>query len=776
MPWQTLALALFFAAGVLAADRIRPSPMVAVAAGVLGACTLAVVWMLHRRNSEPSPTEVLPRLGIAAVLAVLTAAAAVGFADLGLRSAALDRALAPRLDGRVVRIEGKAASDPAPLGRAMGFRLKASSIEGTEVHERILVMVYGKTDVIALGDSVAIEGKLRALDPKDSFDQSLSRRRITAVLSGGSVERLATTRNPVLVAAEHLRDRLALVAEKSLSRRDAGLLLGLTIGDERLIPKEVIEDFRETSLSHLTAVSGANVAMVLGALIVILRAFGVSKRSQIILGIVTVIFFAVITRWEPSVLRATVMSLVGLSVFWFGRRTNPMSALVLTFLLLAAVDPFLLWSIGFQLSFAAASGIILLTPIFLNRLKGWPRILREALSVGLGAQIAVTPLLAFHFGRLSLVSIPANLVAFPLVAPITVLGMTAGAVGSLFPPAAAPIVEVAGIFVAILRNVASSFSELPFAYVSVPEIEALQLIMVYALICAATVWIAGRRRLGRRAALVGTSVLLLAYLVPPASSEPPVGLRITFLDVGQGDAAIVESPTGATVLIDGGPDDGLLAAHLRNRGIRRIDVVVVSHFHYDHVAGLEGAFRTAEVRLAVHPGVADPLIGAMSFRDRLTPSIAGDRFVVGDLVIEILAPDIALKEDAVSGAADERQTEGSALNDASLVVRIPWAGSCVLFTGDIEEAGQSHLVERHRRSIDCTVMKAPHHGSARLEEEFVEAVDPEFVGVSVGRNTYGHPSPTAMGIFQAEGARVLRTDRDGDVVLEVDGMGNVRTR
>ncbi|MBW3588785.1 MAG: DNA internalization-related competence protein ComEC/Rec2 [Actinobacteria bacterium] len=776
MPWQTLALSLFFAAGVLAADRIRPSPVVAFAVGVLGACALTGVWMLHRKNPEPAPTQLLPRLGLAAVVGALAAAAAVGFADLGLRSAALDRSLAPRLDGRVVRIEGKAASDPTPMGRAMAFRLKASSIEGTEVHERILVMVYGKTDVIALGDSVAIEGKLRALDPKDSFDRSLTRRKITAVLSGGSVERLASTRNPVLVAAEHLRDRLALVAEKSLSRRDAGLLLGLTIGDERLIPKEVIEDFRATSLSHLTAVSGANVAMVLGALIVILRAFGTSKRSQIILGIGTVIFFAVITRWEPSVLRATVMSVVGLSVFWFGRRTSPMSALVLTFLLLAAVDPFLLWSIGFQLSFAAAFGIILLTPIFLDRLKGWPRILREALSVGLGAQIAVTPLLAFHFGRLSLVSIPANLVAFPLVAPITVLGMAAGAVGSLFPPAAAPMVEVAGIFVAVLRNVASFFADLPFAYVSVPEIEALRLVMVYALIGAAMVWIAGRRRLGRRASLVVVSVLLLAYLVPPASSEPPPGLRITFLDVGQGDAAIVQSPTGATVLIDGGPDDRLLAAHLRNRGIRRIDVALVSHFHYDHVAGLEGAFRTAEVRLAVHPGVPDPLMGAMSFRDRLTPSIAGDRFVVGDLVIEILAPDIALREEAISAAADERQSEGSTLNDASLVVRIPWAGSCILFTGDIEEAGQSHLVEKHRRSIDCTVMKAPHHGSARLEEEFVDAVDPEFVGVSVGRNTYGHPSPTAMRIFQAEGARVLRTDRDGDLILEVDGMGKVRTR
>ena len=776
MPLQTLALALFFAAGVLAADRIRPSPVVSLVFGVLGACTLAGVWMFHRRNPEPAPTELLPRLQLAAVLAALTAAAAVGFADLGLRSAALDQSLAPRLDGRVVRIEGKAASDPAPVGRGMAFRLKASSIEGRRVHERILVMVYGKTDEIALGDSVAIEGKLRALDSKDSFDQSLSRRRITGVLSAGSVERLASTRNPVFVAAGHLRDRLALVAEKSLSRRDAGLLLGLTIGDERLIPKEVIEDFRATSLSHLTAVSGANVAMVLGALIVILRTFGASKRSQIILGIGTVIFFAVITRWEPSVLRATVMSVVGLSVFWFGRRTSPMSTLVFTFLLLAAVDPYLLWSIGFQLSFAAASGIILLTPIFLDRLKRWPRIVREALSVGLGAQIAVTPLLAFHFGRLSLVSIPANLVAFPLVAPITVLGMAAGAVGSLFPPAAAPIVEVAGIFVAILRNVASFFAELPFAYVSVPEIEAFQLVMVYALLAAAMVWLAGRRRLGGRASLVVVSVLLLAYLVPPASSEPPAGLRITFLDVGQGDAAIVQSPTGATVLIDGGPDDRLLAAHLRNRGIRRIDVAVVSHFHYDHVAGLEGAFRTAEVRLAVHPGVPDPLMGAMSFRDRLTPSIAGDRFVVGDLVIEILAPNISLKEEAVSAAADERQTDGSALNDASMVVRIPWAGSCVLFTGDIEEAGQSHLVERHRRSIDCTVMKAPHHGSARLVEEFVDAVDPEFVGVSVGRNNYGHPSLTAMRIFQAEGARVLRTDRDGDVILEIDASGNVRTR
>lgn len=777
MSWRTLALAVFFAAGVVTSDLASPSWLPALLAGVAGAAALTAAWVSIRRRGEPPSGELLGRVSNTAAALLMLGTFAVGFSDLGLRSAALDQALAPRFNGRAVRIEGTLASDPERSGRATGFRLKARSIEETRARERIYVRLFGRVPDLALGDSMVVEGKIRSLDPSNSFDQSLRRRKITGLLtaSAGSVGRRSSTKNPILVLAGHLRTRLEQVAKKSMNDADAGLLLGLVIGDERLIPEKIVDDFRATSLSHLTAVSGANVAMVLAAVVLVMRAFKVSKRAQITCGIATVLFFAVITRWEPSVLRATMMSVVGLSAFWFGRRSDPMGGLLITFLALTAFDPFLLWSIGFQLSFAAAAGIILFSPIFLERFEAWPKLVREALSVGLGAQIAVTPLLAFHFGRLSLVSIPANLVAFPLVAPITVLGMAAGLVGSVFVAAAQPIAVLAGIFVAMLRAVASLFASLPFASVAVPQIRAVHLILLYVVVVAAMLWLAGHSRIGRRVVVLAAAFLMFAVLIPPASSEPPDGLRITFFDVGQGDAILVESPREARVLIDGGPDGRVLASHLRRRGIRRIDLLVVSHFHYDHAAGLEGAFDVAEVRQAIHPGVPDPLMNRMSYRERLRESSAGDRFTIGELHLQVLSPDPALLQEATL-AAMEAGGEGSALNDASLVIRVSWGGTCALFTGDIEETGQLHLIDKQRQAIDCTIMKAPHHGSARLDKSFVDAVDPEFVPISVGRNDYGHPTLTAIRMFNEQRARVLRTDREGDLVLTVDESGKVSLR
>ena len=774
MPWRMVALSGAFAGGVVATDHFQLPANVSALAGVAGTIGLLTAWLRIRRAGEPAKGDLLPQLSGGVVILLLAGTFAIGVADLGLRSAALDRALVPRFSGKVVLIEGTLASDLEPSGRATGFRLKVRSVERQRTAERVYVRLFGETTRVELGDAIRVEGKVRALDAKNSFDAHLKRKRVTAVLTGSAdtAVLIGRTRNPILNLAEHLRSRLEEVAVKSMPKADAGLLLGLTIGDERLIPDGVIEEFRTTSLSHLTAVSGANVAMVLAAVILVLRAAGTSKRTQIASGIATVLFFAVITRWEPSVLRATLMSIVAGSAFWFGRRSDPMSGLLVTFLALTAADPFLLWSVGFQLSFLAAAGIICFSPVLLARLKKWPRLLREALCVSLSAQLGVAPLLAFHFGHLSLVSVPANVIAFPVVAPITVLGMGAGLLGSIFVPAAIPLAFVARFFVSLLRGVASAFADLPFAYVSLPEINVTKLIVVYVLIIAAMLWLSGMRRVGSRVVVFAAAFLIVALVVPPAASEPPSGLRLTFMDVGQGDAALIESPGGARVLIDGGPDESLLAAHLRRRGVRRIDLLVVSHFHFDHAAGLQGAFDAAEVRRSIHPGVETPLIRRMSYAEGATSASSGDSFRIGDLLLEILSPTPTLREEA-SVESGARSGEGSSLNDASLVIRIPWAGSCALFTGDIEEAGQQELLEREKRAIDCTIMKAPHHGSARLEESFVDAVDPEWVPISVGRNDFGHPSLTAVKMFSDEGARVLRTDKQGDIVITVDDAGGV---
>lgn len=762
MPFRLLLPAACWALGLWLADFVAPGALVAGTAGSVGVGLLVCAWAV-RRSVEIRPFDRLPRMGFAAVMAC-AGIAGVGFADLGLRAAAAARAHLPALDGTIVVLKGKVAADPEPSGRAVGFPLKAGNLNGRPVSERAAVRIFGKGPPVQLGDRVEITGRARALDSLDPFDERARRGWIAGnvTASGDDVSVIASSSNPLIRWSNGLRSRMREVALDALDRSDAGLLLGLTIGDESLIDDVVREDFRQTGLSHLTAVSGANVAIVLGAVILLLRGFHLSRRTQIVAGLGVVCFFAVLTRWEPSVLRASVMAAVVLAAFFFGRQSNPVHGLFLAFIGLTAADPYLFWSPGFQLSVAATAGILFITPKLLHMLHRLPRFVAEALAVGLGAQLAVAPLVAFHFGRISFSAIPANLAAFPLVAPVTVLGMLGGALGTFAPAPARVLYEIAGLGVAPLRGIASLFAGMPFGSASAGGWGAVEVIVAYIVIGAAVARFTGRGGTSRFL-LAGSAVAIILLLVwPAAGSSPPTGLRITFFDVGQGDAALVESSGGARILIDGGPDPHLLQRLLSDRGVERIDLVALSHGHADHVKGLERVTHEFDVRLVLDPGVPNARIRSLHLSS-VEAASEGDGFVLSDVSVDVLGPSSTMRALALSDGGGE-ESEGSVLNDSSLVIRIRWKNACALFTGDIEEPAQMELVDSS--NLVCSLLKAPHHGSAALESAFVEEVDPEVVVVSVGRNSFGHPTRTALRLFEGTGARVLRTDRLGDVVLE----------
>lgn len=772
------------AAGLVLADLWRPGEVVAVGAGAAGAGLLVWAWARHRRLPDPEPAELLPRVGRGTACLLLLGSAAVGGANLAVRTAVQAGSGLPALDGRVVAVEGRVASDPAPLGRSWGYALHpvalipepgAGGDPGPQpLTGRLLVRSYGKPPAVALGDRVRVEVKVARLDPSEPYHARLARRGVAATAVGVSSARvLAPTANPLLAASNFFRFRMLGAAEAALKPNQAALLAGLVIGDERKISDRVQEDFLASGLSHLTAVSGSNVAMVVGALAFVLALLRTPRRTTIVLGLAAVVLFTVITRWEPSVLRAAVMVSVGLGAFLFGRISTPSHAFFLAFIGLLGFDPMVLWHVGFQLSFAATAGILWLRPPLIARLGTLPKPVAETLAIGIAAQVAVFPLVALHFGRISIAAVPANLAAFALVAPITVLGLAAGVAAMVSTTLAWPLLQAAGILVSALQWVARIFGRSELAQLSVPNFNLFEALAAYLVITALWLLLVRRASWARWPAVVGAVLLIGATIVPALGSTLPTGLRMTFFDVGEGDAALLESPEGARILIDGGPDPAQVAATLRRRGFERVDLVVASHMHADHVIGLQAILRRMEVGLALHPGVRAPLLATLSAEAPMETAGAGESVRVGDLTVDFLGPSPELRELAGLSVTGRGVTEGTGLNDASLVLRVNWAGQCVLFTGDVEEAGQKELVEFHAAAIDCTVMKAPHHGSGRLIPEFVETGDPEWVTVSVGANNYGHPSPKALALFESVGAEILRTDRLDDVVLEIDEQGRV---
>lgn len=768
---KALALSAALVLGLVLGDFQRPGPLTWLVVGVLGFLCLALAWWVH--GEDPAEGELLTRFSAFTVVLVLAGTAALGYANLGVREAVRGSSPLPGLDGRVIEVEGSLATDPQPLGSVWGFTLKSiTQMGGAALPGRLAVRAFDSAPVAGLGDRVRLEVKIAALQPDDPFDAMLARKGIAA--EGAllvPLQVLSHSRNPLVRASNVFRERMGSAALAALHPIRAALVMGLVIGDDRALDAAVKEDFRASGLSHLTAVSGANLAMVLGALAVALGALKVSKRRSIAYGLACIVLFAIVTRWEPSVLRASVMAGISLSAFLFGRQARSLSTLCAAFFGLLVFDPMLLWSIGFQLSFAATAGIVTLRKPLVDRLGSVPRWISEPIAIGLAAQIAVFPLIALHFEKLSVAAVPANLAAVGLVTPVTVIGLLGGVAALLSPLLAWPFMKAAGVFAWGLEWVARTFGRSDFSQVPVPNFNGFEFAAALLGLGAVWLWLIRRSRWARWPALLATVVLLGAALAPASGSGPP-GLRVTYFDVGQGDAVLVQTPGGARMLIDGGPDPALVADKLKRLGMNRLDLVVASHLHADHVVGLSQVFARFDVGVALHPGFPADLLGSIAVDEPLEAAQLGERIVVGDLDVTILAPDPDLYA-AAAGAVEGTGKEGSELNDASVVVRVDWAGECVLFTGDLEEAGQQALMDAQPDAIDCTVMKAPHHGSARLDAEFVNTVDPELVPISVGENNYGHPSPKALNIIAGAGAKALRTDREGDVVVEILNSGEV---
>jgi competence protein ComEC len=561
--------------------------------------------------------------------------------------------------------------------------------------------------------------------------------------------------------AASARQALRRGARMALPAREAALLLGLSIGDTSAMDPEVEEDFRASGLAHLVAVSGANVAMFLAPVVALAGRLRMRLRARVTLGLGAVAFFALLTRWEPSVLRASAMASMALAGVWAGRPRSTGALLGTSIIALLVADPGLARSVGFQLSVAATMGLALMAGPLAHRLRFFPRPVALASAATAAAQVGVTPLLLLHFGVVPTVTLLANLLAFPAVAVALLGGLVASGAVLAWPalgqglgaPAAAPLAYLIGL--------ADRMARAPLPSVTGEGITAA---VVAALVALLVAWRLGRGRGGGRARAVAVAVLLAAVAWPAAGGGAS-SITVTFLDVGQGDAAVVRGPDGATILIDAGPEPDQVAADLASLGVRRIDLAVASHGHADHVEGFPAVLARHPVGLLLEPGcpVDSPSYRRFldSVRDEEVPvryPRGGTEMRVGALVVQILGP-------------DECSTD--APNDDSLVLRILLDGVPIaLFPGDAEVPAQRDLLE-DEDPITAAVLKVPHHGGDTSDPAFLEAVDASVAVVSTGPNDYGHPHPEVLAALRAEGMAVYRTDRSGDVTVRFDPDGLV---
>jgi competence protein ComEC len=387
-----------------------------------------------------------------------------------------------------------------------------------------------------------------------------------------------------------------------------------------------------------------------------------------------------------------------------------------------------------------------------------------AAGATISAQLGVTPILLYQFHEVPLVTLPANLAAFPLVAPSLLLGAVAAATGLAWFPLGKVVGAVAVLPMRWLELVADHLGKAPVGYLS-SEGGPLVLVGGTVVVAAVVIWIRTGWKPPRTATAVAVAVLPVFVWASALGSGPPEGFTVRIFDVGQGDAALLTTPEGGTVLVDGGPERDQVATELSALRIKRLDIVVASHPHADHIIGLPSVLARMPVGLLLQPGCEDEqpsplqadLDRAIADEDvEVRNPRAGDTFWLGLLRLDILSPDRCWTG-----------TESDTNNDA-IVVRATYLGHVVLIASEPEEPAQEVLVESGV-DLHADVLKVPHHGAATSIDEFFDAVSARVAVVSVGENDYGHPVPATLDALVASGAEVWRTDRAGTITISFVG-------
>jgi competence protein ComEC len=708
-------------------------------------------------------------------------------------------------DQGIVELKGIVAQDPDVGDKTTNLHLSAQEIKVSEEWRQVsgmALLTVPRYPAYNYGDVLLVKGKMETPPQLDGFDYQnyLARQETYSIMRYPEVEALATGEGARPLAWIYsLRDRFSQTLARVLPEPQASLAQGIILGIRTNIPASLEDEFVRSGTAHILAISGINLTIVAGILVSLgIWAFGRRRYIYIWVALSIIWLYTLLTGLHPPALRAAIMVSLFLTADFLGRQRSGMIALFLAAAVMVGINPQVLWDASFQMSFGAMGGLIFICPPLqsLGRkavtatvgeegtLPRVANVLTDSFSVSLGATLAVWPLTAYYFGVISWVGPLATFLALPVLPAIIVTGVLAGIFGLAFIPLGQAISWLTWLFLSYTMVIVKIFAAIPSSSIETNTLEVSLLVIYYAVLALALWANSQRKRLAELMSKAAdfTARLPMKWVVPSlvviailvwlaAAAMPDDRLQVNFLNVGQGDAILIQKGT-QQILVDGGPSPQAIGLELGKKmpfWDRTIDLVVLTHPEADHLTGLVEVLKRYKVKNVLSANLTgeSPLfsewLSLIETRDiKCTLAQTGQRLDFGpEVTIEVLNPQTSL---LTSTASDN--------NTNSVVLRLTMGRVSFLLTADIGQEVERGLITR-RADLNSTVLKVAHHGSdTSTSPEFLAVVTPRIAVISVGQdNNFGLPNQEVMGRLEQKlgSENIYRTDENGTIEFITDG-------
>lgn len=577
-----------------------------------------------------------------------------------------------------------------------------------------------------------------------------------------------------------IREKLKQNIQELLTKETYALGIGILIGDNSRINEKIVEDFKNSNLSHMLAVSGAHINYVVLTVSILFTKKRAGIKAQRVVTIMMMLFFMELTQMTSSVVRAGISCIIYMLASLLYRKADVINAMAISTLLILLNNPFKLFDIGFQLSYAGTLGIILFCKLINIPIKNkLLKYLKDSIIISISANIFIIPIMMYQFNTISLTFILSNLLAGPLLGISIILEIIVLLISFMSINIAAIPAKVLNILLILIINIANWFSNIEISkiYVITPQIIS---IVAYYLICAAIIL----KQKNRKIIVIIMLTVLIINLFPT-----PKKLRINFIDVGQGDSTLIRTETNKVILIDSGGSTAsssfdvgnkVLLPYLLDRRIKKIDFIIVSHFDADHCQAFGTVIDNINVRKVV---VCKQLMITQEYLNiinkckkkniKIIVVERGDKLKIDKRTeFEILHPGERFLDDGKGG-----------LNANAIVCKMNYKLNngkifSILFTGDIEVEAEKELEQVYGKKLKADILKIAHHGSkTSSREEFIKLVSPKIALIGVGENNkFGHPADITLERLEKENVKVYRTDQMGEISITINKNGEIKVK